>query len=80
MRTAYYSMKFGEWMNMRGVGTIMKIWAALLLMLVVSGLSFCVFNFLGDPVNNILGVNATLEQREGKWVIVTSNGKIYQTN
>ena len=38
--------------------------SVVLVMLVVSGLSFCVFNFLGDPVNNILGVNATLEQRE----------------
>ena len=33
-------------------------------MLVVTALSFCIFNFLGDPVNNILGVNATNDQRE----------------
>ncbi|MCJ8056089.1 ABC transporter permease [Shinella curvata] len=41
-----------------------RLTSVVLVMLVVSGLSFCVFNFLGDPVNNILGVNATLEQRE----------------
>lgn len=41
-----------------------RLTSVILVMLVVSGLSFCVFNFLGDPVNNILGVNATLEQRE----------------
>ncbi|WP_421580290.1 ABC transporter permease [Shinella sp. M31] len=41
-----------------------RLTSVVLVMLVVSGLSFCIFNFLGDPVNNILGVNATLEQRE----------------
>lgn len=38
--------------------------SALLVMLVVAALSFCIFNFLGDPVNNILGVNATNEERD----------------
>jgi peptide/nickel transport system permease protein len=41
-----------------------RLTSVVLVMLVVSALSFCIFNFLGDPVNNILGVNATLEQRE----------------
>jgi peptide/nickel transport system permease protein len=41
-----------------------RLISVLLVMLVVSALSFCIFNFLGDPVNNILGVNATLQQRE----------------
>jgi len=41
-----------------------RLTSVLLVMLVVSALSFSIFNFLGDPVNNILGVNATLEQRE----------------
>lgn len=41
-----------------------RLTSVLLVMLIVSALSFCIFNFLGDPVNNILGVNATLQQRE----------------
>lgn len=41
-----------------------RLTSVILVMLVVSALSFSIFNFLGDPVNNILGVNATLEQRE----------------
>lgn len=41
-----------------------RLISVVLVMLVVSALSFSIFNFLGDPVNNILGVNATLEQRE----------------
>jgi len=45
-------MKFGEWMNMRGVGTIMKIWAALLLMLVVSGPAWAGTNPDGYYVKN----------------------------
>lgn len=41
-----------------------RLSSVILVMLVVTGLSFCIFNFLGDPVNNVLGVNATLAQRE----------------
>ena len=41
-----------------------RLTSALVVMLVVTALSFCIFNFLGDPVNNILGVNATNDQRE----------------
>lgn len=41
-----------------------RLGSILLVMLVVAALSFLIFNFLGDPVNNILGVNATLEERE----------------
>ncbi|MDT3382038.1 ABC transporter permease [Labrys portucalensis] len=41
-----------------------RLTSVILVMLVVTGLSFCIFNFLGDPVNNVLGVNATLAQRE----------------
>jgi len=41
-----------------------RLTSVVLVMIVVSALSFAIFNFLGDPVNNILGVNATLEQRE----------------
>jgi len=41
-----------------------RLTSVILVMLVVSALSFSIFNFLGDPVNNILGVNATLAQRE----------------
>ena len=41
-----------------------RLGSVLLVMLVVAGLSFLIFNYLGDPVNNILGVNATIEERE----------------
>ncbi|WP_448956643.1 ABC transporter permease [Labrys neptuniae] len=41
-----------------------RLTSMILVMLVVTGLSFCIFNFLGDPVNNVLGVNATLAQRD----------------
>lgn len=41
-----------------------RLGSVLMVMLVVAGLSFVIFNFLGDPVNNILGVNATLNERE----------------
>lgn len=41
-----------------------RLGSILLVMLVVAALSFLIFNFLGDPVNNILGVNATLEERD----------------
>ena len=41
-----------------------RLGSVLLVMLVVSALSFWIFNYLGDPVNNILGVNATLQERD----------------
>ena len=41
-----------------------RLGSVLLVMLVVAALSFLIFNYLGDPVNNILGVNATLEERD----------------
>ena len=36
---------------------------ALLVMAVVSAISFSLFNFVGDPVNNMVGQDATREQR-----------------
>lgn len=41
-----------------------RLFSAIVVMLVVTLLSFLIFQFLGDPVNNILGVNATLAQRD----------------
>jgi peptide/nickel transport system permease protein len=41
-----------------------RLGSVLLVMLVVAALSFLIFNYLGDPVNNILGVNASLDERE----------------
>jgi peptide/nickel transport system permease protein len=43
---------------------VSRLLSALVVMLVVALLAFTIFQFLGDPVNNILGVNATLAQRE----------------
>jgi peptide/nickel transport system permease protein len=43
---------------------VQRLVSGVLVMLVVALVSFSIFNFLGDPVNNILGVNATMEQRD----------------
>lgn len=47
-----------------------RLFSAIVVMLVVTLLSFSIFQFLGDPVNNILGVNATLAQREELRVVL----------
>lgn len=36
---------------------------SVLVMAVVSAVSFSLFNFVGDPVNNMVGQDATREQR-----------------
>ena len=36
---------------------------SILVMAVVSAVSFSLFNFVGDPVNNMVGQDATREQR-----------------
>ncbi len=43
---------------------IQRLLQAILVMLVVGLISFSLFQFVGDPVNNMLGVEATIEQRE----------------
>jgi hypothetical protein len=58
MYAADNSRKFGEGMNMRGVGTITRIWAALLMMLVVSGPAWAA----GNPEGYYLKNEQTLEQ------------------
>lgn len=40
-----------------------RLGQSLLVMAVVSGISFSLFNFVGDPVNNMVGQDATREQR-----------------
>ncbi|MEM8801237.1 MAG: ABC transporter permease [Pseudomonadota bacterium] len=40
-----------------------RLGQSLLVMAVVSAISFSLFNFLGDPVNNMVGQDATREQR-----------------
>ena len=36
---------------------------SVLVMAIVSAVSFSLFNFVGDPVNNMVGQDATREQR-----------------
>ena len=36
---------------------------SILVIAVVSAISFSLFNFVGDPVNNMVGKDATREQR-----------------
>ncbi|MEC9435681.1 MAG: ABC transporter permease [Pseudomonadota bacterium] len=41
-----------------------RLLQSLLVMLAVSAVSFSLFNFVGDPVNNMVGQDATREQRQ----------------
>jgi peptide/nickel transport system permease protein len=41
-----------------------RLWNGLLVMLGVSFISFLLFNYIGDPINNLLGERATLEQQQ----------------
>ncbi|MBR27138.1 peptide/nickel transport system permease protein [Albimonas donghaensis] len=41
-----------------------RLMQSLLVMLAVSAVSFSLFNFVGDPVNNMVGQDATREQRQ----------------
>ena len=43
---------------------IQRLIQAVLVMLVVGLISFSLFQFVGDPVNNMVGQEATVEQRE----------------
>ncbi|MCB1741221.1 MAG: ABC transporter permease [Gammaproteobacteria bacterium] len=43
---------------------VQRLLQALLVMLVVGLISFSLFQYVGDPVNNMLGPEGTLEQRE----------------
>ena len=40
-----------------------RIYQAILVLLLVALISFCIFRFVGDPVDNILGQEATVEDR-----------------
>ena len=70
---------------------IRRLLQAVLVMLVVGLISFSLFQFVGDPVNNMVGVDATIEQREAlrerlglndsiptqfaKWVVNAAQGE-----
>jgi len=41
-----------------------RLWNGLLVMLGVSFVSFLLFNYIGDPVSNLVGETATLAQKE----------------
>jgi peptide/nickel transport system permease protein len=41
-----------------------RLWNGLLVMIGVSFVSFLLFNYIGDPVNNLLGETATVAQKE----------------
>ncbi len=43
---------------------IRRLLQAILVMLVVGLISFCLFQFVGDPINNMVGQETTLAQRE----------------
>ncbi|SME88597.1 peptide/nickel transport system permease protein [Tistlia consotensis] len=43
---------------------VQRLFQAVLVMLVVGLISFALFRFTGDPVNNMLGQEATIEQRQ----------------
>ena len=41
-----------------------RLWNGLLVMIGVSFISFLLFNYIGDPINNLLGERATIEQQQ----------------
>ena len=41
-----------------------RLWNGLLVMVGVSFISFLLFNYIGDPINNLLGERATIEQQQ----------------
>ncbi len=41
-----------------------RLWNGLLVMIGVSFISFLLFNYIGDPINNLLGERATVEQQQ----------------
>ena len=41
-----------------------RLWNGALVLLGVSFVSFLLFSYIGDPVNNLVGETATIEQRE----------------
>ncbi|MEK9703765.1 MAG: ABC transporter permease, partial [Deltaproteobacteria bacterium] len=43
---------------------IQRLLQAVVVMLSVSFVSFALFQFVGDPINNMVGQDATAEQRE----------------
>lgn len=43
---------------------IRRLLQSVIVMLVVSFVSFSMFNFLGDPINNMVGQDATEAERE----------------
>jgi peptide/nickel transport system permease protein len=43
---------------------VRRLFGAIIVMLSVSAISFTLFNFVGDPVNSMVGQDATMEQRQ----------------
>ena len=43
---------------------VRRLFQSILVMLAVGFISFSLFNFVGDPVNNMVGIEATIEERE----------------
>jgi peptide/nickel transport system permease protein len=41
-----------------------RLWNGLLVMIGVSFISFLLFNYIGDPVNNLLGDTVTIAQKD----------------
>ena len=41
-----------------------RLWNGLLVMIGVSFISFMLFSYIGDPVNNLLGETATVAQKD----------------
>ena len=43
---------------------VQRLFQAIIVMFVVGLISFSLFQYVGDPVNNMLGPEGTIEQRE----------------
>jgi len=50
---------------------IRRLLQGILVMLVVGSLAFAMFQFVGDPIESMLGEQATREQRDNDWGSMT---------
>ena len=64
LRTAFHALR-GNWMRsaLTSLGVIIGI-AAVIVMVSVAFIAFLLFQYVGDPVTNLLGQDATPEQRQ----------------
>ena len=48
---------------------VQRLFQAVLVMLVIALIGFALFNFVGDPINNMVGQDTSLADRDRKSVV-----------